>query len=442
LDPLKISFLVLLGLTAVLFGIRFGIPFTLRDIGIMLLDVILVPVALATAAVFMMIIFQINPEALLLQLITAVSNRTVSFVTAVPANLAETLEAKIVQRHDTDADGFEEWVVFYEFDVKSSANPVQLTIYDSDRGVPPVIFPYNLITPEGNYLGEDATTIEFSLVDIIDNPSDSGTQYKEIMVRGNPGRLSLFAYNPAYDVEIPLSQLPANTPIRYQSIGFFRGSGGVKLDATSSKKAVTVQVPYQEARSQLSWRSIYELNPDTNYTSYYQSNCDQSLIESCALESPVLETVDFYGGIPNDILSSRYPENIVLGFYAATCGRADSSLCKNATNESKLNFKNFLHPEGDAVANQASYFGLRSLNNSSDIRVTALKPVFQGNLGTTNTGIDDDPDAPQVQVVSISLTENGLPTIPETLQFELRRDDGQWKIFRTVDSVPALSEAN
>jgi hypothetical protein len=331
-------------------------------------------------------------------------------------------------------------VVFYEFDVRGSANPVQLTIYDSDRGVPPVIFPYNLITPAGNYLGEDATLIEFSLTEIA--PNRDGLDLKEIVIKGKPGRLSIFAYNSEYDRAVEPTELPANVPVRYHSIGYFEGDK-VNLAADSSGKPVTVNQRYAEARSQLAERSIYKLNQDTVQVTYYQP-CNLDQVETCVLQEPVMKTVDFYDGMPNDILQTRYPENIVLAFYASTCGRADDTLCKNAGSNFDFDYADFLHPDSAAMGakNNPSYFGLDSLTNSRELQVSTIKPVFGSPTDTTNTGIEAvGPEDSQTQSVLIEFSHAGNSNLVR--QFELRQLNGQWRIYQTEEILPqTLSEAN
>jgi hypothetical protein len=436
---LKIALLILFAITAILFALRYGVSFSLGELWKTFLDILLVPIALLTAAVFAIILFRLNPEELILNLTSAISSRNVSFITAVPPNLQQTLAAKIVQRQDTDGDGFEEWVVFYEYDLKSGGNPVQVTIYDSDRGIPPVIFPYNLITPNGNYLGETAGSINFSLINVTQDANGTdpdNLDLPELVVTGWPGRLSIFRYNPENKAVIPPAEPPSDSPVRYESIGFFQGSGGSNLNAETQLKNVTVQDKDLYARSQLAVRSIYQLNPETNYSSYYRQNCDPEQIDQCELAEPVIETVDFYGGLPNDIFQSRHPEKIVLGFYAATCGQPDGTLCARA-NQIEWNYQDFLDPNGDAIGGEPSYFGLNSFDNTRNLEVASLEFAASQTLDQS-INVNDA----AVQDVQITFTVDDDPT-PKALRFEMRRNDaGEWKIFRRVESDTALSNAN
>lgn len=436
---LKIALLILFIITIILFALRYGVSFSLSELWKTFLDILLVPVALLTVAVFLIILFRINTEELILNLTSAVSSRNVSFITAVPANLEQTLAAKIVQRQDTDGDEFEEWVVFYEYDLKSGGNPVQVTVYDSDRGIPPVIFPYNLITPNGNYLGETAGSIDFSLLNITQDANGmtpDNLDLPELVVRGAPGRLSIFRYNPENKALIPPAEPPSDTPVRYESIGFFQGSGGAALNAETRLKDVTVQDKDLYARSQLAVRSIYQLNPETNYSSYYRQDCDAEQIDQCELAEPVMETVDFFSGLPNDIFQSRHPEKIVLGFYAATCGQQDGTLCTHAS-AIDWNYQDFLDPNGDAFGGQPSYFGLNSFDSSRNLEVARLE--FSASQALDQSINVNDA---AVQDVQITFTVDDDP-VPNTLRFEMRRNDvGEWKIFRRVEADQALSNAN
>lgn len=438
LTDLRVVFVVMMIITGVLFILRQGnLPITLGDIWEMILDVLLVPAALITVGIFFMIIFRINPEEVALQAITAVSHRTVSFVSAVPGELEQALQAKIVRREDTDGDGFDEWVVFYEFDLQS-VNPVQISIYDNDRGFPPIIFPYNLQNPNNEYMGLAATSTNFTLQNVTqDNngPNADNPDLPEIIVSGG-GAFSIFRFNKANKDAIPPSAMPSATPARYESIGYFWGDLGVQIDGTSPAKTVTVNNRDREIykRSQLMVRYQYTLNPETDYSSYYQSNCDPARPETCVLAAPVLKTVDFHATPPQDIYASQYPEKIVLAFYASTCAQVDDSLCKWAAQT--WDTKRFLHPDGDAAGGQPSYFGLNSLNSSRNLQVDRID--YFPSQGPVQTGSQ----AVEAQDVQITFTVDDSQ-VPQIIRLETRRDsNGAWKIFRRVPEDLTISDAN
>ncbi len=130
-------------------------------------------------------------------------------------------------------------------------------------------------------------------------------------------RMTIFRYDPTNKSQVAPPDQPTDSPPRYVSIGFFTGSGGVTFD--SDTKDVTVINHNQTTRSQISVRSMYALNPDTK--TYWAGFDNQTLA------APIIQTIDFFAGPPDDIFNTSYPENIVLAFYASTCGSADKSLC-------------------------------------------------------------------------------------------------------------------
>lgn len=439
-SDLRVLFVVMMIITGILFVLAQGnLPITLQGIGHMILNFLLVPAALFTVGLFFMLIFRINPEEVVLQAITAISSRTVSFVSAVPSDMEQALQAKIVRREDTDGDGFEEWIVFYEYDLQS-VNPVQISIYDNDRGVPPIIFPYTLQNPNNEFIGQTASATQFWLANVTqDNngPNAENPDLPEILVNGG-GAFSIFRFNKANKDAVPPNQMPSATPFRYESIGYFWGDLGVSIGDTSPTKPVTVQNRDREIynRSQLMVRYIYNLNPELDYSSYYQRNCDPVRPETCVLASPVLKTVDFFATPPNDIFASQYPEKIVLAFYASTCATVDSSLCKWA--EQNWNTNQFLHPDGDAVGgkSQPSYFGLNSLDRSRNLQVDRIDYFpMQGPVQTGGQTVE-------TQDVQITFTVDDSQ-VPQIIRLETRRDgSGEWKIFRRVPEDLTISDAN
>jgi len=440
---LRLIFVVLLIVTAILFVLRQGnLPVRMTDIWTMILDVLLVPAALLTVATFLMIIFRINPEQVILQAISAVSTRTVSFVTAVPEELSQELRAEFVQRHDTDGDDFEEWVVLYEYDLQN-LSPVQISVYDNDRGVPPVIYPYNLVNPKGQYLGQIAGAINFSLQNVTqDNngPSAENPDLPELVVRGSPGVLSIFRFNKANKETIPPNEQPQANPPRYESIGYFQGDRGANLGDASPDKPVTVQNQDRGnyERSQLVVRRLYTLNPELDYSTYYASICNYQNPDTCTLRDPVMKTVDFYASPPQDILASAFPEKIVLAFYAATCGQEDDTLCR--WTELNWDHSQFLYPNSDASGGQPNYFGLNSLTNSRNLQVDRIDYFLpQGVEQAIDSPAESSTD---IQEVQITFTVDDSPE-PQTVRFEMRRTpQAQWKIFKRIQEDLSISDAN
>jgi hypothetical protein len=428
---LRILFLILLGLTAVLFLIRqSGVSLTFSDIGTMILDVILVPSALLTVLVFFILLFGVDYRSLILQAVDRISSRTVSFISAVPPELQNTIQAKRVERHDTDGDEFEEWVVFYDYDLQSGLNPVQVTIYDNDRGNPPVIFPYQLRVPDRDYLSEYARGVRFSLENIVTEPGESEETGKSELLIQDGQQLTIFKYNGKYDTNI--WDPPSDSPPRYTAIGAFKGTGGVSIDLETEDKLVTVIDSDKFSRSQLAERAIYRVNPATN--TYWDD------FDSTQLAAPIMSTVDFFRSPPENILTTPYPEKIVLAFYASTCGEEDTTLCRwaatNWTPDQFLLRDDVAWNEYSNPAGGPAYFGLNSFTNSQNLQVQDIR--YYPSLEAASTRELTTGPQPTSNVVDITFTVGG--GLPETRSCAMVLTEGQWLISECVPSNIMVSD--
>ncbi len=420
-DLLKIVFVFFLIVTAVLFFLRKGPVLSLGEIGHILLDFLLVPAVLITVVTFLLILTDTDPMRLILEGSARLTgNVNVSFVEAVPERLENSLSVLSVSRHDTDGDNFNEWVVFYEFDKTDNHSPVMGAIYDSDRGNPPVIFPYQLRAPDRDHLSEGNVSLSFAQIP----PADSDSA-QEILVDGS-SELSIFRFTPNPDDKEWMP--PADFPPRYQTIGFFRGTDGVTF---GDDQRVTTFNRGELSRSQLGVRSVYEY--DTNNNSYYQVNTTQLL-------PPVVETIDFLSpGPPADILNSSFPEKVVLGFYTATCGSVDDSLCIHTDATDDWNAVDFLAPDDEPKKESAlrefqrgnaTYFGLSSLTNGRNVLIKRLRyypQIEQASAQPKYTGAQ-----PQGNCVEVQLG-NSLAGEPDILAYGVRLVDGQWKMVRRLE---------
>ena len=425
---LRILFLVLMGFTAILFVIRQGgTQVTLSDLGQMLLDLLLVPSALLTVLVFAILITGTDVRQLLIAGLDRISNRTVSFVTAVPADKQSAMMARVVERVDTDGDGFKEWVVFFEFDLQPGRSPVQIAVYDNDRGSPPVIFPYQLRVPNREYLSENIKGVQFEMVELTPNLAGE-TNLPEMVVRDSR-QLSAFRFRENSEPW----DFPRDDPPRYEPIGFFFGTGGVALDEAT--KEVTVIDRDKFNRSQLAMRSIYAINPVSN--SYWDD------LDPTVLAAPTMSTVDFFSSPPQDVPNSPYPEKIVLAFYASTCATPDKTLCQHAAVEWKP--QQFLAENGVAwnefsnSGGGAGYFGLKSFDGTQNLVVSDIRyyPTLE-SLNTRNvvTGAE-----PQENIVDITFKANGA-SFEETRSYKMEMVAGQWKIAERVPSPTTISGSN
>lgn len=426
LNAIRILFLLLLPVTAILFVLRKGTVLTLGDIVQIIVDFLLVISVAGLVATFFFIMTRRDPQPLLRQLGYQTSlQQLVSFEDAIPTYLKKEIAVQSITRADTDGDDFREWIVFYHYDLQDGTNPVKGAVYDTDRGNPPVLFPYSLRPPDRDWLSEGAQ-VELELVQLVNAPTGQNNRDpQEIFVWGNNrNTLTIFMY-----VENSAQwDYPRDAPARYQPIGFFRGSGGVDYNRTS--KRVTVRDRNGFERSQLMARSVYALNPATNtYLDPYNSQ---------RLAAPIISTVDFFSGPPLEALTTTYPEKVVLAFYAATCGAVNDTLCRNADNI-KEQPQLFLAPNSPAYAefqnNNPGYFGLTSFTNMQEISIAALRYY---------PGLETDPDLlvfgqgrdvvtgeePQCNAVQVVLVTGNSP--PQTLWYSMGIVNGQWKIFRLL----------
>ncbi|PWH14335.1 MAG: hypothetical protein DDG58_12765 [Ardenticatenia bacterium] len=333
------------------------------------------------------------------------------------ALLANPDHARDVQVYpvDIDGDGKFEWVVFYRFELSDGRRPYAGVVYDYDRGNPPVLFPYRLIPPHRDYLGEEWVRLELrdvvSQSELVDKPA------LELMVYGQSGGLNtdltIFRH-----VRNSLEwEPPRDVPPRYQVVGAFRGDGGVRFDPAT--KQVTVIDRYLE-RSQLAVEFVYKLDEERGS---YMSRADPM-----RLNPPISQRVTFAFGMPPDILDTPYPEKLVLGFYEML-----------GTSSPRVNPRAFL--TGQALLEydrgNFSYFGLRAAPGTiTDLRVTSLqyypeveaRDVLQSSLG----------EQPRFMLVSLTLEGwKGYTFTParveEPIEWLTTWVEGKWKIDRRAD---------
>ncbi len=427
---LRVLFLVLAGITFLLFTLRKGPILKPEDFGQIVVDFLLVLAVVGTVGSFVFLIARQDPRPLIRQAAYILSfNQLVSFEDAIPANLENNLKVEDVTRVDTDADGFKEWVVFYSYDLQSGRSPIKGAVYDTDRGNPPVIFPYSLRPPDRDYLSETGARLQ--LVDIIATGSEE-TTLPELLVWGDNTTLTIFAYNEnseAWD-------FPRDAPARYPPIGFFRGSGAVNFDADTNQVTVIDRDGYE--RSQLAIRSVYGLNPATNT---YLDPFDPE-----KLAAPIISTVDFFSGPPFDIIDTAYPEKVVLGFYAASCNLVDDTLCRNADNVG-IEPQALLAPGSEALTEfqngNAGYFGLSSFAVDG-LSVAAVRyfPALETDPDLLVTGGGRDVvtgEQAQYNIVDISFVVNGSPL--QALRYAMVLVNGEWKILRRLPITEPVLEA-
>ncbi|RME76393.1 MAG: hypothetical protein D6784_05965 [Chloroflexi bacterium] len=439
LDSTRVIFLVLLVLTAgVMFLRTRGALLAAIQPGEMILNFILVILMAATVFTFFIILFRIDPMPYLRRAAYNLSfQQLISFESAVPPDLQKNFSVSNVERTDTDGDNFEEWVVHYRFNTRNGRGPLQVVIYDNDRGNPPVIFPYVLRVPGRDYLSEGDA--EVSLFDVTDTDTNgpNGENLPELLVQGD-NELSIFRFQQNSEPW----DFPRDIPPRYDPIGFFRGSGGVSIDQAT--RNVTVIDRKSLSRSQLVVRSVYRLNPDlqTYWDQYYAPG-----EMNRRLAAPAFSTVDFWGEPPEDITSVTFPEMIVLAFYASTCAGGEdgqTSLCK----ETYANWDPADFLAGDAEveyrAGNAAYFGLSGFGDTFALSVSkiAYYPNLETDADLSASGAARDTvigELPRQNVVQITFTVNGLEE-PTTARYLVEQVGGKWKITRRLpfENLPEL----
>ena len=450
---LTYAFLVALFLSLILYLIVLRPPSILPDVIHSLGVLLVVGAGLATAALFFVLLFNLNPFPWIRNAAETLGlGQLVNFDTAFDHGLPDAVSANIgvvkVVRADTDADGFDEWVVFYLFDERASNSPIHGAIYDNDRGNPPVIFPYQLQAPDRNYLSEEQVFGPGLVIQALatDHNGPNGSDMPELIIQGL-NELTIFRHRNNSDYW----DFPRDAPARYQAIGFFRGNGGVSIDLTQGSASygrVTVTDRNGYERSQLAIRSIYGLltGPDGNQT-YLDPIPPLGGVGMPRVAAPIISTVDFSPTPPGEIFNTPFPEKIVLAFYAATCGVEDDTLCRNTQYNLGWQPGDFL--TGDALsafeAGNPAYFGLSGLSNNQNILVTQLRyhPGLETDADLLETGGGRDVvtgEQGQYSLVDISFSAEGAPS--EMRRYEMVLVEGRWKISRAFRLVTSALEAS
>ncbi|MEW5959395.1 MAG: hypothetical protein AB1801_16860 [Chloroflexota bacterium] len=437
---LRIVFLVFLFLTMFLLLVRTkGMVLGGLNFVHVFLDFLLVPVMLGTVFTFALLLFRLDPMPYIRQAAYQLSfQQLVSFEHAIPSGLQESLAVADVLRQDTDGDNFNEWVVFYKFDIKAKNSPIKAVIYDNDRGNPPVVFPYALRVPGRDYLAEDGaekpTFTRKQVTSDQNGPDDS--DLPEILIQSK-NELSIFRYKNNSEPW----DFPRDVPPRYEAIGFFRGSGGVEFDEDTRQVTVIDRDGFE--RSQLAVRAIYALNETNTFwdaESYWDNlHGDVQRDLEAKLAAPVFATIDFFPEPPDDIERTAFPEKIVLAFYTSTCSAENTSLCRNAGAEWRA--ADFLAPHSEALAEyengNSTYFGLPggSFTGTSQLAVGKLcyYPTLETDPDLADTGPGRDVvtgEQARYNLVDLEFMVNSLP--PDVARYEMALVDGQWKIVRRV----------
>jgi hypothetical protein len=412
--------LLALGLAAILALILILIfPSILENFWRILGGTLILVLGLTLFALLIIAIFSISVEPFFRNLGVILSgNRVVDFYAIFPSQN----RVEQVDYVDTDGDSQKEWVVFYQFDLTDGRSPYAGTVYDYDRGDPPVVFPYQLLPPDRDYLSEGETHLE--LRDIVTvgeaQPQPELMVYGEVPSSEQAGGtintdLNIFR-------QIPNSfawELPRDEPRRYQVIGSFRGDGGVTFDSNTKKVTVLNRKDYD--RSEIAVRSVYVM--DENRGTY------MSVADPQQLSAPISSEVVFAYGMPPDVLDTPYPEKLVLGFYEALPAK-----------EPTVPPQDFL--TGDALIqynnNNLDYFGFGDVSrNWADVEeVTVTQLSYAPDAERIDPSVTYMGTNPRLLTSGVAfVAEVGRTNIitPEPIQWVITVVNGKWRIDHRLE---------
>jgi hypothetical protein len=366
-------------------------------------------------ALLVVAITDINLDPFIRQAAVALTrHRLVDFFTLLPPQD----RVQDVRYVETDGDGEKEWVVFYQFDLADGRSPYAGAVYDYDRGEPPVLFPYQLLPPDRNYLSEGA--IQLDLEDIVTlgeaQPKPELLVYGEINAPNEAGGqiatdLTIFRYVPN---SLPW-EFPRDEPRAYQVIGNFRGDGGITFDLKTKRVTVRNRAGYD--RSQLAVETVYALD-EARGTYMSLANPEQ-------LGAPASSKVVFAFGMPSDILETPYPEKLVLGFYQMLAQRQPA-----------IEPSQFLTGQALIEYNRGNlaYFGFGNLTGKVD-QVSITQLSYAPEVEQINPSITVLGEEPRFLVVSVDFEAQAGASFTQTtqpIQWVTTLVNGKWKIDRRL----------
>jgi chitodextrinase len=278
-----------------------------------------------------------------------------------------------------------------------------------------------------------------------DRNGQDGSDVPELIIQGG-NELTIFRFQENSE---PWN-FPTDSPARYQPIGFFRGSGGVGINLSQGSAnygRVTVIDRNGYERSQLAVRSVYGLitGSDGNQT-YLDPLPPLGGVGGPQVAAPIYSTVDFNPTPPDELFNTPFPEKMVLGFYAATCGTQDGTLCNDDNMASGLLWRpptaslaDFLAEDALSAFNSGNpdYFSLPAFNGNSNILVAQLcyYPQLETDPDLLESGGGRDVitgEQGQQGMVDIAFNIGG--SARQTARYEMRLQAGRWKILRRLQA--------
>lgn len=409
--------LVLAGILGLIVIVAF--PNVLATIRQIMGGSVMLVLALALISLLVIAIFEIDVNPFIRKsAVLMTGHRVVDFFTLLPPQY----EVREVEYKDTDGDGENEWVVFYRFDLDDGRRPYWGAVYDFDRGDPLAVFPYRLLPPDRDYLSEGIVRLE--LIDVVGaseaKPLPELFVYGQIPSTEEAGGhidtdLTIFRHIPnSFEWEFPRDE-----PRRYQVMGAFRGDGGVKFN--DKDKSITVVNRAGYDRSQLAVRSVYVL--DGTRETY------MSLENPKQLAAPASSQVVFAFGMPADILSTPYPEKLVLGFY-------ETLATKNPTIEPREFLTGQALVEYDR--NNLPYFGFgdasgRRMRDVNKVTVNLLSYTpFVEHVNPSVSVLGEDPNLLTVSIGLEAKVGSATASTSAPIQWVTTLVNGKWKIERRL----------
>jgi hypothetical protein len=399
------------------------VPGVLEYIAQLMIGTFILVLSVTLVTLLVIAVFRIDVRPFLLDIgVWLTGNRVVNFVTIFPSPQNRVEQIKY---EDTDGDGEKEWVVFYQFDLTDGRSPYAGAVYDYDRGDPPVVFPYQLVPPDRDYLSEGLVRLELQ-----DFVTVGETQPQpELLVYGAIPSVEEDGWKTDTDLnifrQIPNSfawELPRDEPRRYQVIGAFRGDGGVSIDSSTNNVTVINRADYD--RSQISVHTVYAL--DENRGTYMSAANPQEL------GAPISSEVVFTFGIPPDVLETPFPEKLVLGFYDMLPEKDPAVAPRDfLTGEALIQYDN----------NNLEYFGFTGVTGTwgdvESVTVTWLGYAPDAEqIDPSVTYLGTEPGLLTASVAFVARVANADTGTPEPIGWVTKVVNGKWKVDRRFEPPP------
>jgi hypothetical protein len=301
-----------------------------------------------------------------------------------------------IHRIDTDGEDEEikeEWVAFYQYDVKTPESGVPLgpfggVIYDSGDCRPPAVQSYALVPVSYDYLAQNSIGVAVENIIPYADPVSAGVDRPEVIVNGRTRRvvtdLNVFRKTGVGLDCFQLQQWSAAhpgeafpNPFRYASIGSFRGNNRVQRSGATI--TVVDQAPFE--RSQITIKRQYR--PENG--SYYRPGT-QLLLD------PVEYGLAFQQGLPDEVTQVYYPEKAVLAFYLNLTQDAGQLQAANG----------YLSTDAQAIFDiETDYFGL-AMPRDELARVLVLEIRYDPDVEAEQLHMER-----QVTVTVVGVDKNG-----------------------------------